>query len=325
MLDFGRQLQLWQSAAVFVACAKPGPLQAGHDLAERLRGAWGQALRRRAGGDPAAAELLAACFRSSAKGAPAPMLPAVDMIGHRLIFQIRLFGHWRYQYELARLALIEALERGLTVRPESRMRVSLAIEASRVAWQNHIPGLRDSLEALVLEMATPLVIRRRQAMAGRMLGLLDGLRRRVTAISGTMGIELGTDDGPWQDWMRGLLFDDSGLFPIRAIPRRSSRRRGQIRYVNGLMGRLVITGDTAPLLPLVLLGQLTGAGGQTALGCGRYRLLSVPHPIDDSIRRHWGVAPARFDRGKDKPPLHTIHPPTSARLRHTPNITVWEL
>lgn len=318
-VDGHRLAQLWQSATWLVEAEKPPPLEVGVDLADRLRGALGRALEARGdGGDVAATALHEAAFtgREPVTGAFArPFVLGVDSRGARLLIRLTLFGGCRAFAVAASAGLNDALARGLAVRSGHRHRVALASIAHRQIWLNDVRVPAFGEEA-VLDFQTPLVLRRRERLAGRALGVLDSLVRRLTAVAQMMGLELAIGPAAWREWMRALAVDDTALEPVR-WDRFSARDARARQPAFGYRGQLRIGGDLTELAPLLTLGQLVHAGGRAAMGYGRYRIWGTPDPL--------------FERTADddvaRPPEHgeALIGPGVARVVTSPGTIAYEL
>ncbi|HLO78722.1 MAG TPA: CRISPR system precrRNA processing endoribonuclease RAMP protein Cas6, partial [Magnetospirillum sp.] len=97
------------------------------------------------------------------------------------------------------------------------------------------------------------------------------LGARIEGLARWMGLAISADWQGLRHAAHAVALDQSAL-RVRTWNRRSDRQGGKVIPMIGLEGRLAITGQLAPILPLLALGAITHAGSHAAIGLGRYRL-----------------------------------------------------
>ncbi|MFP4165307.1 MAG: CRISPR system precrRNA processing endoribonuclease RAMP protein Cas6 [Chitinispirillaceae bacterium] len=120
---------------------------------------------------------------------------------------------------------------------------------------------------------TPLLMRK----GGQFLHRFDSrvffstLLRRITNLNAFFGKDKSalTDPDVYLAPARDL--EVRSLMEIRERSRFSTRQKKRLDY-SGLVGEVVLTGETGTLFPLLRAGELTGVGKNTAFGGGVYRM-----------------------------------------------------
>ncbi len=139
-------------------------------------------------------------------------------------------------------------------------------------WRDDLP-VSPQADRLEIEWVTPLRLANdgrtlRDADFGRFVG---SLLRRIAILAACHG------DGP-PDWDWHAVWRAAGCVrtesqELRFVSeRRWSQRQRRHLPMDGVVGRMTVSGPLAPLLPYLAAGQLLHAGKATAFGCGEYRL-----------------------------------------------------
>lgn len=250
-------------------------------LTGRLRGAWGRALmagasaEALAGGpcpwDPPCA--LDPLFRDQGAitarlSVPKPYVLSARAYGADLLVALTLFGFACDWVEAAADALVAGLRHGAPP-PLGRPAVPLG---RRIVTEEAVPVPDADAGPAVLVFHTPVAFRSgAELTAPNPRTLISGLGNRVS------GLARWLDTGVEADWRAlaehadTLHADVSGL-RLAAWSRRSARQEGRAIPLGGWHGRMILSGDLDPVLPLLALGATCHAGSHAALGLGAYTL-----------------------------------------------------
>ena len=247
----------------------PVNLDTGLDLIVRLRGAWGQKLRARAGaGCNEAMALLASCFGRG--HAVRPYLIDVYSRDIYLSATLSLIGSAHIWQNCA----FETFVAALTEAPG----IALALDAqsSRLPWRL-LDARWERTEALDpgqprstarVEIRKPLRLGAGRALASGLDGLFPALARRAAELAA---------------WSIARVQPDSGLEPLicqfgkirtlhleeAAFWRNSSRAQARALHI-GLIGSFMAEEMTPLGWALLRFGEEFGAGQEISLGLGRY-------------------------------------------------------
>src|SRR5574338_320432 len=265
------------------------PLRLPDYAGSMLRGAFGRALRRLAcmtrqpecGG----CGLIRTCPYAIE---PPPWRGATLDAGDRLAFGLTLFGRALAQQPLVLLAWQHALGRGVGA-GEGRARLLRVVQEQAAGERVLLDAERGTAEpaegeapapparvpeAVTLRFVTPL----RLQDNGRALGpdqvdarrLVVHLARRASLLA-----EFHGQGAPGFDF-QALANHAATLAEARHLTWRDwtrySSRQGQKMQLGGLVGEWTLSGDLAPLWPLLHLGQWLHVGKEAAFGLGRYEL-----------------------------------------------------
>lgn len=280
--------QRWFHAEVVALCQPPhgwsvGDLVDDPALPGRLRGAWGRQLLNTAS---PAARLGGACswsppcaydplFRDhpALKGmeTPKPYVIAADPVpdeSGRMALRLTLFGFATDWLESAADAWIMALRSGVAM-PDG-LHAALESLDRRITVHEGLP-LSPPPAAARLTFVTPLCLRRGGATHGGVGALFSSLGNRLSGLARWQDTTVAADWRGLKDHAATLQIDESGLRPV-AWRRHSARQGDTPIRMEGLRGVVTLSGDLAPLWPLLTLGALTHAGSHAAQGLGRYEL-----------------------------------------------------
>lgn len=277
--DIDMLTNLWRHAEIRIECDRPHDLEDHPDLAIRIRGAFGRTLaslpppvvhRRDPFQRPAPFAVFFGDFRvPAAQELPKPFVIDADCVGKVVIVTLRVFGHAMFWAMQARDALIMALEGGVSLRMEGRLRVAFKI---RDCTSRSVDGLptRDTAREAVMVFHSPLVVRSGRSFGLTETALIKGLFARVQGLARWQGLLLS----PSQEAMRcvdTIQADLSGLDPA-PMRRNSQRQPGMPILALGVVGRLRLSGTLAPLLAHLAIGSYAHIGSHAAVGFGRYDL-----------------------------------------------------
>lgn len=271
---------LWFHQVIAVTVERP----ARHDpplmLLNRVRGAWGEGLKRSASpaalaGRPCSFDPPSAFdvfFREQLRidgghGVPKPYVLAMDV--HRSTIEIRLaiFGFACGWIEAARDRLAEALAHAVITDEMTRTR-GFALRSVRILTCESLSGMPPP-EAAALDFLTPLDDPDMDFVDGPWR-LIGRLARRVDGMARWMDCAIDAD---WPALAAAWKAADYGLAAAeRGLSRRGSRRQGRAFENPVILPQLVISGDLAPFWPLLVIGQTTHAGRGAVAGLGRYVL-----------------------------------------------------
>lgn len=252
----------------------------------RVRGAFGVALMAGASqaaidGRPCTFEppcAFEALFRKQGRMTPgldlaSPWILTSDVRRSDLVVSLRLFGFAVEWAPAAAEAMTRSL-RELVEWPASHEKARRApdIAARRAVTIVGSPAASPA-EVLELEFLSPLVVSARDPRTCPEI-LLPGLGSRLSALARWHDVALEER----VDWKRlkgeaaSLEYSFSETSELKW--QRKSHRQGKTIPMGGLLGRLTIAGALSDDVRCMLaLGETCGAGADTALGCGRYRLI----------------------------------------------------
>jgi hypothetical protein len=257
---------------------RPAHFEEEPDLADRFRGAFGRGLEQLAGDGsiaPAAdaRELHGLLFSGeTARETARPFVFRIDVRSDRIKVVLRLFGAAANYWSAAEAAFAATCARGVALKQNSKHRLQFEVLMTEHHACAGLPVSAVPQRATML-FRTPLAIRKgghTNASLGtlpvniaerlkRLLAwqgvMLEYDRRMLLQISGRL--KLDQHELRWQSWTRHSSTTPAGGMPI-----------------GGFVGALRITGDLQPVWPLFCVGAITHAGGETALGLGRYDLLA---------------------------------------------------
>lgn len=269
----------WRCLALAVSAARPPDFDDGPDLAGRIRGAWGHALR-----DLAAAQQEDAASRASAHAVlfgphgraaaglelPKPYVLNAAVAHGRLDIRLTLFGfalHWAVE---AMEALALALRRGIALAPGSRIRVPIDPDAWSVRRIETLP-VPAAAGPLLLDFDTPLIVRRGAAMTLDGGSLFMAMANRVNGLARWQDLRVEDDFRALKAHAGELAVSFDGQRPRRWV-RHSSRQPGRAIPMAGLVGPVIVGGDIGPFLPLIALAETCHVGSHTSLGLGHFAL-----------------------------------------------------
>ncbi|BAI71678.1 hypothetical protein AZL_010400 [Azospirillum sp. B510] len=280
--------QRWFHAEIVALCRPPRGWSAG-DLVDdpafpgRLRGAWGRQLLNTAS---PAARLGGPCswsppcaydplFREhpALKGmeTPKPYVIAADPAPDcfdRMALRLTLFGFATDWLESAADAWILALRGGVAM-PDG-LHAALEPLDRRITVHEGL-SFSPPPAAARLTFITPLCLRRGGATHGGVGALFSSLGNRLSGLARWQDTTVAADWRGVKDHAATLHIDESSLRPV-AWRRHSARQGDTPIRMEGLRGPVTLSGDLAPLWPLLTLGALTHAGSHAAQGLGRYAL-----------------------------------------------------
>ena len=274
----------WIAATVEATVSGHGALAQDLVVINRIRGALGRMLMTGASAEaiagkacpwspPCALDLL---FREQARiggrhGIPKPWVLALDRRGFDLMVRITLFGFAIDWAGVVGHALAVALR-------------------EHIDWKERAPGLFlpkpeiDRLDvkegsgaltprprsSVVMEFVTPLDTAGDDPL-DRPASIIGRLARRIDLMARWMDVEIDAD---WRElaavW-NNLDYDVASL--SRARLDSQSGRDKKRRFQRGLLqGSLAVSGDLAPIWPLLAIGRFTHAGRGATAGLGRYVL-----------------------------------------------------
>lgn len=275
----------WFMGTGLFAVHLPGALAADPALPGKLRGGWGRQLLAGASApaaagqpcpwDPPCAYDVLFRERPLLKGMemPKPFLFAAEAGGPEIThLRLTLFGFASDLLDLAADALVRALATGLDLPGGRRV---VAVAQRHLTGDDHLP-VPPVPAAVTLHFHTPLCLRRGGAtLTGAELlpALVTSLGNRISALARWQDAELVADWPGLRDHAATLSVDTGGLTPIQ-WQRGSARQDHGPLPMGGLIGDLRLSGDLAPLWPLLCLGEACHAGSHTAQGLGRYHLLA---------------------------------------------------
>lgn len=269
--------ELPTSALSNSALSNSGPSSS---LLHRLRGAFGEGLKRGASAEAIAGQpcpfdppcALDVFFREQLRidgrhGVPKPYVLAMGTWPGGLTFRLTVFGFACDWFAAVREVFIEAVQDRIW-QPSSPPR--------RIAHVSYETVDADQLEALgpvppcvELDFLSPFDVRGEDPLNDP-ASLIGRLARRIDGMVRWMDAELDVDWAALSNHWRGLDAHFIEADPITT--RRFSRRQNREIVNETALGRLALSGDLRPIWPLLVLGQYTHVGRGAVSGYGLYRL-----------------------------------------------------
>lgn len=272
---------LWRHDDIVVICARPTGLEDQPDLAQRVRGALGNALEilcdippiRSDPFDRASAHDLLyfwtspqidTCFDSTEVAVP--MVIRAEIMGNFVTIIVRLFGGARVYHPIVEAAAVMALNGGVSLRNHG-IRVPFPVQhvewrcfdGAAYAWPRHA-------SSVLLRYRSPVIIRSGKELRLEPEAVLRSSMRRVVALAPWMGFALDADVGALDACIHALRYA-LDIHPEHWT-RYTSRARNEAIEVYGFGGEMRMQGALEPILPYLALAQFSSLGGECASGFG---------------------------------------------------------
>lgn len=199
--------------------------------------------------------------------------PRTLQVGQTYHFDLVLFGTALDHLPLVRQAWQRALQA-----PIGPARGAMAMQRMD-CLQTHAPLVADPVPArLHVQLLTPLFVKRDgRPVSARHFTAADFAWAVVRRVAEVCELHLqrptGLDFQALKAAAAALQWNDAHWHDHRF--ERWSNRQGRNTPLSGVLGHGVLSGNLAPLWPLLQLGQWLHAGGKTSFGLGRYQL----HPV----------------------------------------------
>lgn len=271
-----------------VATAGLGACAADPAAADRLRGAFGQALMAVASAPaqagqpcpwspPCTLDILWGDMGPVRRGVslPRPFVLGLDADGDdTVVLRLSVIGFASDWTEAAADALVRACRAGLSLDGGPRRPLEPLERTVVAGGLPPLPDFSGWTEVLLL-FHTPFQPRRGEGGAFDPLALLTGLSRRAEGMARWHDAALTVRGQALADAAAALSADLSGMeAAVWARPRTRGRQHDQWR--DGLRGLYRLRGPAdavAEVMPLLWLGQAFGAGSHAGLGQGRYQVV----------------------------------------------------
>lgn len=288
-VDIQMLQQLWQHDDIVLHCARPSGLEDQPDLAQRFRGALGNALEAlcaypSARPDPFDRECphelfyfwrsptIDSCFGRTEVAVP--MIIRADMTSRSVQITIRLFGRAGMHRPMIETAAVRALEGGVSLRNHA-IRVPIPVE--RLAWKRFDGGENDWLSgasAITMRYRTPVIIRSGSKLRLDPEAVLRSSLRRVAALAPWMAFELEADSAALNKCIDNLAYQIE-IHPEK-WSRTTSRKPGEPMSIFGYGGSMTVSGPLNPILPYIEIGAICSIGGECASGFGANDIIAYP-------------------------------------------------
>ncbi len=271
--------ELWTIDHLRFVCDWPQGMEDYPELALRVRGAFGRRLaeqhegpRRRSGARlPRAYDVLfsSVATRSAGLELPKPVGLRVSRERDCLIVDLRLFGAAGLWLEEAADAMARALEGGIALHAQARLRASARVRDVGIRrTENVVTG--DATTA-TMTFLTPAVVRGGGRLSDDPRSLLRAAPRIVASLARWQGLELVADWAAVSAGIASLRVDDTQL--RRYEFQRFSRRSGDTAIpVRGYLGALRASGALGDTATFLRLAETLGVGSHVSLGLGAFDL-----------------------------------------------------
>ena len=201
---------------------------------------------------------------------PKPVVLRAAAAGALLIVEMRVLGAGAGWFDEAASALIAALEQGIALRTEGRLRAPVCI---RDMEEHRITGVAvpSSATTARLRFRSPVLARQKNRFVEDPRAILRGTLRRVASLARWHATEIVADWPALEQAVEAIALDDADLVPYRWT--RHSIRQGNVAIpATGWLGTLGLSGNLAPLAPYLALAETMNTGGQASLGLGWFDL-----------------------------------------------------
>lgn len=275
----------WFVGHIEVLIAGYGKLAADPGLPGRLRGAFGTALAAGASAESLAGSpcpfdppcAFEALFRKQGRMMAGLDLPSPWVIGalprrSDLAVTLSLFGFANDWAPAAAEALTRTVVELVDWKGGTSVflpKVAIKRRSLRLMQGVTSPGIRQDV---VLAFVSPLTLTGAKPQ-DRPASLITGLAARVGGLARwhDVAIDERTNWKELKERAHGLEYGFSEIEKVRWT--RGSRRQDRSIPMNGVIGRLAITGELGDdIASLLVLGETCHMGADVALGCGRYRI-----------------------------------------------------
>ena len=271
----------WFQQTVEVQIPGYGAMAGHRKLLPFIRRAWGTELMKGASNEalneqpcpwlpPCALDVF---FREQLRrgkhGIPKPYVLAADRQGQDLAVKLGVFGLACDWLPAVVERLVEALRTGVSWNILGRGLFLPAFEIGQVRTGT-IEGLEggDVPQAVELAFITPVDASGKHDILDEPHSLVGRLARRIDGLARWQDARIDADWSALSHHWRGLDYWTQELAPD-STARWSQRQRSNL--VNAaLSGRMTISGDLAPVWPLIQIGQLCHVGRGAVTGQGRY-------------------------------------------------------
>lgn len=271
----------WFHQRVEVLVSGQGALAGDATVVGRLRGAWGRALMTGASEEALAGApcpwsppcALDPLFRDQGRitsrlAIPRPYVLTTSAVGPDLLVSLTVFGFACDWIDAAADALVAGMRHG----DPAPLGATVAPIDRRIVTRDAVAVPEPGANSAVLAFQGPLAFRDGGDLpAPNARTLISGLGNRVSGMARWQDTAVDADWRAIAEHAEGLSFDASDL-RITRWERRSSRQNGRRMPLGGWVGRVIIGGDLAPIMPLLALGATCHVGSHTALGLGAYTL-----------------------------------------------------
>jgi hypothetical protein len=247
------------------------------DLPDRFRGALGRRLEEfMQGGNEAgadAATLHGLLFGGeTAREKARPYVLRIDVRNNEIKAVLRLFGSAANYWAMAESAFAAACEQGVALKQNSKHRLRFEIRMKEHHACAGLPKSAVPVRATLL-FRTPLAIRSGQHTKTQLRTMPVNIAARLAKLLAWQGATLEYDRRTLAQITRRLEWDQREMRWLSWMRHSSTTPAGGMS-IGGFVGALRVTGDLQPVWPLLRAGAITHAGGETALGLGRYDLLA---------------------------------------------------
>jgi CRISPR-associated endoribonuclease Cas6 len=262
------------------------PLQVQPDLAQRVRGALGNALETLCQMPPArldpfdrasAHDLLYfwtspqvdTCFETTEVAVP--MVIRADIIGNAVTIIVRLFGQARVHHPIVEAAAIMALNGGVSLRNHG---IRVAFPVQHVEWSCFDGANYDWPEqasSVLLRYRTPVIIRAGKELRLEPEAVMRSAMRRVVALVPWMGFSLDANAGALETCIDRLNYE-LDIHPEHWT-RYTSRARDEAIEVYGFGGSMRVNGALDLVLPYLAIAHFSSLGGECASGFGAIEIV----------------------------------------------------
>lgn len=209
---------------------------------------------------------------------PKPLAVHADIIGQTLRIRVILVGAAGYWWPDVAVALQAALEGGINLHNDGRFRVAVTVQSLLHSRQCGVSmvDLPITPGTVRIHLMSPLRIRSARAEHFGAASFLISLANRINAMARWQHLRLELDWPALHQLAWQTNLEAEQLTPI-LWQRGSIRQAGEGRIpVLGYVGSFSLSGNIAPVVPLVRIAEYINTGSHAALGFGRIRAAFYP-------------------------------------------------
>lgn len=273
-VDLDDMAAMWEMSVIRLTCARPAGLEDYPEFSVRLRGAFGQAIKRqpaivnwRGLVSPLPHDVLFRAVGTDATGdeRQKPIVIRGWVERNSVIIEVRLFGLARWFTTAASLAMQEVLSEGISLGGSRPLRVPVNVMTVTISETSSVV-LPERASSIVLSFRSPFSVRHRSDLAQDPRSILRSIPRRLAALAPWMSLHLQAQDRLQQEIETSAL-STNDVMPYSWL-RHSKNRGDQPIQMAGYLGKLELRGRMTALAKAIALAEHCNAGSHASLGLG---------------------------------------------------------
>lgn len=273
-VDLDDLAAMWEMSVIRLTCSRPPGLEDYPEFSVRLRGAFGQAIKRqqpksnwRGMVTPVPREVLFRAVGLDKFGdeRQKPIVIRGWVERNTMIVEIRLFGLARWFTAEASSAMQEALSQGISLGGSRPLRVPVDIQTVSIS-EHSVIEVPDRASSIVLRLRSPFSVRHKSDLAADPRSIVRSISRRLDAMAPWMSLDL-KHDARLQNEIETIVLSTNELSPYSWL-RHSKNHGDKPIQMAGYLGKLELRGQVTSLAKAVALAERCNAGSHASLGLG---------------------------------------------------------